>query len=242
MVLWYIKHYITFSLHGFYARLDGIEPIPQTKCLVRVHAPSDFWRDLDPGYYRFVHKYVFLEVRRLGNGHPAMSFAGAAFAKAFAIAWRGMRGHVFLWGAQMLSVATAEVVLKKAARSGAMRPVRARFSQAALKRMRMAAIAPAFCVHVLATHYFFSSVAGGALLRGVFLRARAADLAWLWALVYAFVVVGQHAYHEEYRQQLKEVEVWLSLSLSLLLFLLTLIHSSNLKLTKLHFSRLKRRS
>ncbi|XP_078674655.1 protein-cysteine N-palmitoyltransferase HHAT-like [Branchiostoma floridae x Branchiostoma belcheri] len=94
----HVKYVVLFGLGSTLARLDGISPPPQPKCVATVYQFTDMWRSFDPGLYKWLVRYIYWPLGGSRSGLLRQIVASVA-TFVFVYFWHGASHNLFIWAA-----------------------------------------------------------------------------------------------------------------------------------------------
>ncbi|KAI8514663.1 hypothetical protein Bbelb_072540 [Branchiostoma belcheri] len=116
----HVKYVVLFGLGSTLARLDGISPPPQPKCVATVYQLTDMWRSFDPGLYKWLVRYIYWPLGGSRSGLFRQIVASVA-TFVFVYFWHGASHNLFIWAALQFFGVLLETLTRRFMRLPAIR-------------------------------------------------------------------------------------------------------------------------
>ncbi|KAI8499810.1 hypothetical protein Bbelb_221270 [Branchiostoma belcheri] len=116
----HVKYVVLFGLGSTLARLDGISPPPQPKCVATVYQFTDMWRSFDPGLYKWLVRYIYWPLGGSRSGLLRQIVASVA-TFVFVYFWHGASHNLFIWAALQFFGVLLETLTRRFMRLPAIR-------------------------------------------------------------------------------------------------------------------------
>ncbi|XP_014672519.1 PREDICTED: protein-cysteine N-palmitoyltransferase HHAT-like isoform X2 [Priapulus caudatus] len=150
----HVKYVVMFGLPGTVAKVDGLDPPHQPKCISRIHLYSDMWKYFDRGLYSYLKRYIYIPV----GGAPDRylnKFLASAMCFLYIYYWHGMYDYLVVWCSLNFIGVSVEAIANLICSSASGKRLKEYVSAAMWRRMKAAINAPLLAICIMSNFYFF---------------------------------------------------------------------------------------